>query len=235
MEFGPISAGDLTTVTRRTRSYCNCAARNLCGIDSTPYPFYPDFPTISNGAALHYLRNARPAVIIQERRPAMRIEIAEGGCIRRIRFEIRSSGKIYAILNRSYHRFFHLFVSCHFSLLAFSSRHPRNPFPCPDRNSFSSLSRDKSLLVHIIRFKRSVYTSCTPSYRVSKIQINFVPKHRAKGVVTTKARNSIPVVVVKISVPRRITRRLTVVTVGQEARLGEERYHPPFHGSFCEK
>lgn len=103
------------------------------------------------------------------------------------------------------------------------------------RNSFSSLPRDKSLLVLIIRFKRSVYTSCTPSYRVSKIQINFVPKHRAKGVVTTKARNSIPVVVVKISVPRRITRRLTVVTVGQEARLGEERYHPPFHGSFCEK
>ena len=31
----------------------------------------------------------------------MRIGIAEGGCIRRIRFEIRSSGKIYAILNRS--------------------------------------------------------------------------------------------------------------------------------------
>lgn len=83
----------------------------------------------------------------------MRIGIAEGGCIRRIRFEIRSSGKIYAILNRSYHRFFHLFVSCHFSLLAFSSTtskpHPRNPFPfeipsrlSPETNLSSSLLLD---------------------------------------------------------------------------------------------
>lgn len=235
MEFGPISAGDLTTVTRRTRSYCNCAARNLCGIDSTPYPFYPDFPTISNGAALHYLRNARPAVIIQERRPAMRIGIAEGGCIRRIRFEIRSSGKIYAILNRSPFLSPFCIVSFLPSCLLLHDIQTASPKSVSLRNSFSSLPRDKSLLVLIIRFKRSVYTSCTPTYRVSKIQINFVPKHRAKGVVTTKARNSIPVVVVKISVPRRITRRLTVVTVGQEARLGEERYHPPFHGSFCEK
>lgn len=154
----------------------------------------------------------------------MRIQIAKGedpleGSA--LKFQIRSSGKIYAILIRSYHRFFHLCIA-HISRFLSSFPDPRH-LQTASPKSVSNRSIQILVSPRPYRFERSVHRRIQNSNKLCS-------QYRAKK---TEPRNSIPVV--KISVPRRITRRLTVVTVGQEARLGEERYHPPFHGSFCEK
>lgn len=152
----------------------------------------------------------------------MRIQIAKGedpleGSA--LKFQIRSSGKIYAILIRSYHRFFHLCIA---TFLASCLHFPIHPNCIPEIR-FQSFDPNSLVSPCPYRFERSVHHRIQNSNKLCS-------QYRAKK---TEPRNSIPVV--KISVPRRITRRLTVVTVGQEARLREERYHPPFHGSFCEK
>lgn len=152
----------------------------------------------------------------------MRIQIAKGedpleGSA--LKFQIRSSGKIYAILIRSYHRFFHLCIATFLASCLLFPIHPN----CIPEIRFQSFDPNSLVSPRSYRFERSVHHRIQNSNKLCS-------QYRAKK---TEPRNSIPVV--KISVPRRITRRLTVVTVGQEARLGEERYHPPFHGSFCEK
>lgn len=99
----------------------------------------------------------------------MRIQIAKGedpleGSA--LKFQIRSSGKIYAILIRSYHRFFHLCIatflaSCLlFPIHDICNLHPRNPFPIV-RSKFSSLL--------VLTDLKDLYII------VSKIQTNFVP------------------------------------------------------------
>lgn len=100
----------------------------------------------------------------------MRIQIAKGedpleGSA--LKFQIRSSGKIYAILIRSYHRFFHLCIA-HISRFLSSFPDPRHlqtasPKSVPNR-SIQILS---SLLV--LTDLKDLYII------VSKIQTNFVP------------------------------------------------------------
>lgn len=195
----------------------------ICGESIVPYPFYPDFPTISNGATLHYLRNdARPAVIIQEA-GYENSNRKRGGSIRRIRFEIPDS-IVWQNLCDPYSILSPFFSPLYRHISRFLSSLP-DPRHLQTASPKSVPNRSIQILVspRPYRFERSVHRRIQNSNKLCS-------QYRAKK---TEARNSIPVV--KISVPRRITRRLTVVTVGQEARLGEERYHPPFHGSFCEK
>lgn len=95
----------------------------------------------------------------------MRIQIAKGedpleGSA--LKFQIRSSGKIYAILIRSYHRFsLYRHISRFLSSLPDPPKlHPRNPFPIV-RSKFSSLL--------VLTDLKDLYII------VSKIQTNFVP------------------------------------------------------------
>lgn len=138
----------------------------ICGESIVPYPFYPDFPTISNGATLHYLRNdARPAVIIQEA-GYENSNRKRGESIRRIRFEIPDSivwqnlCDPYSILSPFFsplYRHISRFLS---SLPNPPKLHPRNPFPIV-RSKFSSLL--------VLTDLKDLYII------VSKIQTNFVP------------------------------------------------------------
>lgn len=141
----------------------------ICGESKVPYPFYPDFPTISNGATLHYLRNdARPAVIIQEA-GYENSNRKRGGSIRRIRFEIPDSivwqnlCDPYSILSPFFSPLYR-----HISRFLSSLPDPRHlQTASPKSVSNRSIQILSSLLV--LTDLKDLYIV------VSKIQTNFVP------------------------------------------------------------